>query len=87
MIKIINEGFPNGEEVLVEKVSITYMTTPDSVSNPEDYQTLTLETREDFGYKFINFKTGDTGWSISDENDLIPIFKHFRKIYEDSNNS
>ena len=32
-------------------------------------------------------KTGEHGWSVSDENDLIPVFKHFKSIYEDTNNS
>ena len=87
MVKIISDGFPEGEEVLVEKISVTYMQLPDCESGEEDYQSLTLETRDGGGGKFINFKTENTGWSISDENDLIPVVKHFRKFYENSDNS
>lgn len=86
-MKIITEGFPNDDEVLVDRIQVTYLQNPDCVSNRDnDYQELTLETRDGGGGKFINIRTNEYGWSISEENDLIPILKHFRNLYEDTNN-
>lgn len=87
MTKIITDGFPEDEEVLVDEVQVKYLQGPDNCSGEEDYQELTLLTKDNGGGKYINFKTGEHGWSVSDENDLIPVFKHFKSIYEDTNNS
>lgn len=87
MVKIITDGFPEDNEVLVDEIQIKYLQGPDNCSGKEDYQELTLLTKDGGGGKYINFKTGEHGWSVSDEDDLIPVFKHFRGIYEDTNNS
>lgn len=87
MVKIITDGFPEDNEILVDEIRIKYLQGPDNCSDEEDYQELTLLTKDGGGGKYINFKTGEHGWSVSDEDDLIPVFKHFRGIYEDTNNS
>lgn len=88
MVKLITEGFPEDEEILVDEIQIKYLQNPDNCSGEDEYQELTLLTKDGGGGKYINFKTGEHGWSISDENDLIPVFKHFRSLYEkDTNNS
>lgn len=87
MIKIITNGFPEDNEVLVDEIQIKYLQGPDNCSDEDDYQELTLLTKDGGGGKYINFKTGEHGWSISDEDELIPIFKHFKSLYEDTNNS
>ena len=87
MVKIITEGFPEDEEVLVDEIRVRYLQGPDNCSGEDDYQELTLLTKDGGGGKYINFKTGEHGWSISDEKDLEPIFKHFRSLYENTDNS
>ena len=87
MPKIITDGFPEDNEVLVDEIQVKYLQGPDNCSGEEDYQELTLLTKDGGGGKYINFKTGEHGWSISDENDLIPILKHFKSLYEDTSNS
>lgn len=85
-MKIITDGFPKDGEVFVDEIRVKYFQNPDNCSREEDYQELTLLTKDGGGGKYINFKTGKHGWSISDENDLIPIFKHFRSLYENTDN-
>lgn len=84
MIKIITDGFPKDYEVLVDEIQIKYLQGPDNCSREDDYQELTLSTKDGGGGKYINFKTGEHGWSISDEKDLEPILKHFRSLYENT---
>ena len=82
MTKIISDGFPEGEEVLIDEVQVKYLQGPDNCSGEEDYQELTLLTKDGGAGKYINLKTNEHGWSISNESDLKPIFEHFKKIYE-----
>lgn len=82
MTKIITDGFPEDEEVLVDEVQVKYLQGPDNCSGEDDYQELTLLTKDGGGGKYINLKTNEHGWSISNESDLKPIFEHFKKIYE-----
>lgn len=86
-MEIIYDGWPDGNQVLVDSVKVTYLQDHDNVSSEDDIQELTLETRDGGGGKYINIHTNEYGWSISDEKDLIPIFKHFKSIYEDTSNS
>jgi len=86
-MEIIYDGWPNDNQVLVDEVQVKYLQGPDNCSGEDDYQELTLLTKDGGGGKYINFKTGEHGWSVSDENDLIPVFKHFRSLYEDTSNS
>lgn len=86
-MKIITDGWPEDDEVLVDTIQITYVQKADNCSHEDDIQELTLLTKDGGGGKYINLKTGEYGWSISDEKDLEPIFKHFRGIYENTSNS
>ena len=86
-IKIITDGFPDDNEVLVDEIQIKYVQGPDNCSGEDDFQELTLLTKDGGGGKYINLKTGEHGWSISNEKDLEPIFKHFKSIYESSSNT
>lgn len=87
MPKLISNGWPKDDEILVDCIKITYVQNPDNCSGKDDIQELSLETRDGGGGKYINFKTGEHGWSIENEDDLIPIFKHFRSLYEITDNS
>ena len=79
-MKFVTDQFPEGDdEIQVECIKCTYLCKPDCVSGEEDYQELTLETRDGGGGIFINIKTNENGWSISDEGDLVEIIKHFKE--------
>ena len=87
MIELITEGFPDDNQVLVDEIKVKYLQGPDNCSGEEDYQELILQTKDGGGGKYINLKTNEHGWSISDKDDLIPIFKHFKGLYEDKSNT
>ena len=77
-VKIINDGYPTDNEVLVDTVIIKYWQDNDCTEGDEEGQELTIESRDGGGGKFLHLKT--KGWSISDESDLIPILEHFKNI-------
>ena len=77
MAKIITDGFPNDEEILLEEVSMTYYQNPDCTEDRDgNGQTLEISSRDGGGGKFIHIKTN--GWSISDETDLDTLIKDFK---------
>lgn len=83
-MEIIIDGFPDENEVLLDKVSITYMQNPDCVSDEEDYQEITFETRDGGGGKFINIRTNECGWSIDqNSNDLDKLIEDFKRRIND----
>jgi hypothetical protein len=55
-MRLIYEELPKGDEVLVEEVTIKYCQETDCTES-DDYQTLTLSTRDGGGGKFINIST------------------------------
>lgn len=88
-MEIITDGFPDGNEVLLDRISATYMQNPDCVSDEDDYQEITFETRDGGGGKFINIKTNEFGWSIDqNSDDLFKLIEDFKKrINGNFNNS
>ena len=85
MAKIITNGFPNDEEILLEEISMTYYQNPDCTEDRDgDPQSITLSSRDGGGGKFIHVKTN--GWSICGDNledDLIPLIKDFKHRMND----
>lgn len=83
--KIITEGWPKENEVLLDSISCTYIQEPDCTeSREDDPQEITLSSRDGGGGKFIHIKT--TGWSICGDNleeDLIPLIKDFKHRMDD----
>jgi len=77
-MKIITDGFPKGEEVLLDEITMTYYQEPDCTEDRDgNGQTITLSTRDGGGGKFIHLKTD--GWSISDEKDIDKLIKDFKE--------
>lgn len=77
MTKIITEGFPKDEEILLDEITMTYYQNPDCTEDrDDDGQTIRLSTRDGGGGKFIHIKTD--GWSISDEKDLDVLINDFK---------
>lgn len=83
MLKIITDGYPETNEVLLDEIICTYMQEPDCTEDRDgDPQTLTLSTRDGGGGKFVHIKTN--GWSIDqDSSDLTDIINDFKKRIND----
>lgn len=83
MLKIITDGYPETNEVLLDEVTCKYMQEPDCTEDRDgDPQELTLSTRDGGGGKFVHIKT--EGWSIDqDSNDLMDIINDFKKRIND----
>lgn len=77
-MKIITEGIPNGEQILLDNITIVYNQEPDCTEDREgDGQNITISSRDGGGGKFIHIKT--EGWSTSDEEDIVSLIKDFKK--------
>lgn len=86
-MKIINDGFPSGDEVLLDKITCIYIQESDSTESSDEVQEITLSTRDCGGGKFLNIST--KSWSISNAEELTNLINDFenRMNYEISNNS
>lgn len=75
-MEFINDGFPEGRQILVEKISVNYLQPNDSTESDEEGQSIELETRNAGGGIFIHMKTN--GWSIDSEEELLELVKDFK---------
>lgn len=79
--KIITDGFPEDNQVLLDEITCKYLQSPDCTEDREgDFQELILSSRDGGGGKFININTSD--WSISGEDgfsDFIAVLKDFKR--------
>ena len=81
-IKIITDGYYEGEKVFLDEVTCAYVQEPDNTEDREgEPQTMKLSTRDGGGGKYIHIET--TGWSISDVDDLEVIINDFKKRFND----
>ena len=84
-VKIITDGYPNDNEILLDEIICTYIQEPDCIEDKDgDPQSITLSSRDGGGGKFIHIKTN--GWSICGdylEGDLIPLMKDFKHRMND----
>ena len=85
MGRIITDGWPNNDEILLDEISCTYVQEPDCTEDRDgEPQSITLSSRDGGGGKFIHIKTN--GWSICGDNleeDLIPLIKDFKHRMDD----
>ena len=86
MGKIITDGWPNDDEILLEEIICTYVQNPDCTEDREngEPQSITISSRDGGGGKFIHIKTD--GWSINGDNlknDLIPLIRDFKHRMDD----
>lgn len=76
--RIIEDGYPKDEEIMVDEVTIKYYQGPDCTEDRDsDGQEITLSTRDNGMTKFINIKTDN--WSISGIEDLQILINDFNK--------
>ena len=80
MEKIITEGWPEDNQILLDEITCKYIQNPDCTENRDgDPQEIVLSSRDGGGGKFIHIKTN--GWSISGDNleeDLLPLINDFK---------
>lgn len=81
--KIITDGYYEGETILLDEVTCTYLQEADCTELSDgEPQSITLSTRDGGGGKFIHIKTD--GWSIDDNLDsLLLVINDFKKRYND----
>ena len=86
MGKIITDGWPETDQILLEEITCTYIQEPDCTENRDgEPQSITLSSRDGGGGKFIHIKTN--GWSICGDNledDLIPLIEDFKHRMNDA---
>ena len=84
--KIITDGWPKDNEILLDEISCIYIQEPDCTEDREgEPQSITLSSRDGGGGKFIHIKTN--GWSICGDNlgdDLVPLIKDFKHRMDDA---
>lgn len=82
--RIITEGYYEGETILLDEVTCTYIQESDCTECSDEPQAITLSTRDGGGGKFIHIKT--QGWSINDDMDNLKVLiNDFKKRYSDFN--
>lgn len=75
MTKLITDGFPKGDEILLDEVSATYMQENDCAESSDDPQTLTLKTADGGRGKFFVLSTNR--WAFSNVGELFTIINDF----------
>ena len=75
------------DEVYFDEVTSSFYQNGDCTEDRDDYQKITVSTRNNGIARFINIKTEGNGWSISDANDLVQLIKKFEEISGICNNT
>lgn len=78
-MEIITEGFPEGEQVMLDEITCKYIQDADCTENKDDVQEIILSSRDGGGGKFINIST--KSWSITGDNfekEIIPLLNDFK---------
>lgn len=78
-MQIITEGYPDGNQILLDEITCKYIQEADCTENQDEMQEIILSSRDGGGGKFINIST--KSWSINGdtfEEDLIPLLNDFK---------
>ena len=84
MGKVITNGWPKENQILLDEISCTYIQEADCTEDRDNPQEIKLSSRDGGGGKFIHIKTD--GWSINGDNledDLIPLIRDFKHRMDD----
>ena len=72
-MKIITNGFPKDDEILIDEVSMTYVQNPDCTEDrDDDWQKFILTTRDNGVAKFLNLKAENT-------EDIVAVIENYKK--------
>ena len=84
MYTIETDGYPEGERIILDRITCVYIQEPDCTECRDDGpQELILSTRDGGGGKFINIKTDN--WSIDTNFEaLIGILEDFKHRINDT---
>lgn len=75
-MEIITKGFPEDDQVMLDSAILKYFQGPDCTEDEDEYQEITISTRDNGAGNFINIKT--EGWSISEPEDLLTLLNDFK---------
>lgn len=84
-MEIITDGWPKVNQILLDKITCTYVQDADCTEDTDEPQEIVLSSRDGGGGKFINIST--KSWSISGDNleeDLIPLIKDFKRRMDEN---
>lgn len=86
--KVITDGYYEGETILLDEITCTYLQEPDCTESQDaDSQSITISSRDGGGGKFLNIKTNN--WSVdTDLKSLTVVLEDFktRMNYGSENN-
>ena len=83
-MEIITDGWPKGEQILLDSITCTYIQEADCTENRDEPQEIIISSRDGGGGKFINIKT--ESWSINGDNfeeEIILLLNDFKKRMND----
>ena len=77
--KVITNGYYEGETILLDEITCTYLQEPDCTESRDDEpQAITISSRDGGGGKFLNIKTD--GWSVDTNlESLTVVLEDFKK--------
>ena len=77
--KVITDGYYEGETILLDEITCTYVQEPDCTESRDDEpQVITISSRDGGGGKFLNIKTD--GWSVDTNlESLTVVLEDFKK--------
>ena len=76
-MKIITEGLPDNDSILLDSIQMTYYQDNDCVECSDIGQHITIETRDGGGGKFYHIKTD--GWSFDSIEQITDLINDFIK--------
>ena len=75
----IKKNTDTEEVVYIDDINMTYFQDGDCTQNTDDVQELHVEAVNNGIARFIRFKTGENGWSISEIDDFVKILEDFKR--------
>ena len=84
MGRIITDGWPKDNEILLDEITCKYLQDADCTEDQDEPQEIILSSRDGGGGKFINIQT--KSWSITGddfEKEIIPLLKDFKHRMDD----
>lgn len=75
-MEVITNGFPTDDQICLESAVLTYFQNADCTEPRDEFQEITISTRNNGLDNFLNIKTDN--WSISGINDLQVLIEDFK---------
>lgn len=75
-MNIVRTDSPVGDDIGIS-MSVIYTQEPDNCSRADDYQEITIRTKDGGAGNFFNLKTNENGWSFSKPEEILKIIEDF----------